>query len=215
MSISLNIPNGRFAVSETKEHILSTALKLFFHKGFKGVTMSELVEVSGMSKGAFYHYFSSKEELYDLSMELFLDKFLESYRLEINESLSLKDNLKEIYNRFTPLLEQLNTSTESAAEGLSNYLIFLQSVMKKPEFRKKMEDYNHQFYHDLSTWIAEAQASGVLKRNIDPHILGIHIAGLMKGVSVLYAFADQSSPASETFNLIIDQLFDQVETSPN
>ncbi len=201
-------------MAETKEHILSTALKLFFSKGFKGVTMSELVESSGMSKGAFYHYFSGKQELYDLSAELFMDNFLDSYRVERNDKISLRDNLKEIYNRFTPIVEQLNSSTESSAEFLSNYLIFLQSLMKKPAFRKKIEAYNQQFYNDLAVWISEAQDRGALKKDLDPHILGMHIAGLMKGVSILYAFADPSKPANETFNRIIDQLFDQIETPP-
>ena len=185
---------------------------MFFKKGFKGVTMSELVEASGMSKGAFYHYFSGKEELYDLSLKLFLTKFMEGYRMELNESLSLRENLKEIYGRFTPIIEQVNSSSQPVAEGLSNYLVFLQSAMKKPEFRMQMEAYNQRFYDDLCTKFSEAQAKGEIKKELDPHILALHIAGLMKGVSVLYAFADHSKPAGYTFKIIIDQLFDQIET---
>ena len=61
---------------DNRHHILATAFKLFFQKGYKEVTMSELVKESGLSKGAFYHYFNSKEELYTHSMEMFMEHFL-------------------------------------------------------------------------------------------------------------------------------------------
>jgi len=46
-------------MTTTKEHILFTALKLILKKGYGNVTMNELVEASGLSKGAFYHYFKT------------------------------------------------------------------------------------------------------------------------------------------------------------
>lgn len=49
---------------DSKEQILKIALLLFLQKGFKGVTMNEIVKMSEFSKGAFYHYFSSKEEVF-------------------------------------------------------------------------------------------------------------------------------------------------------
>ena len=51
-------------VNTTKEHILNVCTHLFLQKGFKEVTMKEIVEKTGMSKGAIYHYFNSKEQLF-------------------------------------------------------------------------------------------------------------------------------------------------------
>jgi len=61
------IPNGRFEkgdkfMNDTREHILKVAFNLFLLKSYKEVTMAELVEKTGMSKGAFYHYF----KIYDI-----------------------------------------------------------------------------------------------------------------------------------------------------
>jgi AcrR family transcriptional regulator len=64
-------------VKDNRTHILATAFRLFFRKGYKSVTMSDLVKESGLSKGAFYHYFNSKEDLYKHSMEMFMDHYLE------------------------------------------------------------------------------------------------------------------------------------------
>jgi AcrR family transcriptional regulator len=199
-------------MSNTKEHILATAFRLFFKKGFKGVTMSELVQSSGLSKGAFYHYFSSKEELYDLSLERFLSQYFDTFELRLDPARSLRENLKALFDQFTPIVDQFGSPAQSAHEGLSNYLIFLQSLMEKPEFRKKMESYNQGFYRELSVHILRAQTEGQIKQDLDPDVLALHITGLMKGVSVLHAFANMSASPSESFKRIIDQLFDQIET---
>ena len=51
-------------MTKTKEYIMDVALKLFLQKNFKEVTMKEIVEKTGLSKGAFYHYFKSKEKFF-------------------------------------------------------------------------------------------------------------------------------------------------------
>jgi len=47
----------------TREHILETALKLFRKRGFERTTMREIAQAAGLSLGAAYHYFPSKEAL--------------------------------------------------------------------------------------------------------------------------------------------------------
>lgn len=44
--------------------ILTAAEELFSKRGFKGTTMQKISEKAGLSKGAVYLYFKSKEELY-------------------------------------------------------------------------------------------------------------------------------------------------------
>jgi AcrR family transcriptional regulator len=51
-------------MNDTKEHIITTSLKLFLQKNFKEVTMKEIVNATRLSKGAFYHYFESKEKVF-------------------------------------------------------------------------------------------------------------------------------------------------------
>src|SRR4051812_2174111 len=52
-------------MNESKEHILVSSLKLFLQKNYKEVTMKDLVQSTGMSKGAIYHYFNSKEQVFE------------------------------------------------------------------------------------------------------------------------------------------------------
>lgn len=201
-------------MNDSKEHILAIAFRLFFQKGYKEVTMNELVKESGLSKGAFYHYFSSKEELYKHSMEMFLTQFMDSYTIEMDDDLSLRQNLKNLYNRFNPIADEINTSSEEKVETLTNYLIFLQKMMRKSEFREKLHNYNTKYYDQLAGWIKKAQDKGEIKPDLDAMVLTRHFTSLMKGIGVLNAFEDHVEPISQTLEKIIDQLFDLIEIHP-
>lgn len=50
---------------------MMAAFKLFLQKGFKEVTMNEILENSGLSRGTFYYYFKSKEQVYAEVIEMF------------------------------------------------------------------------------------------------------------------------------------------------
>lgn len=53
-----------FFFMETREKILHSAKELFSKKGYHNTTVEEIVRHAGLSKGAFYFYFKSKEELF-------------------------------------------------------------------------------------------------------------------------------------------------------
>lgn len=50
---------------EQKDHILNMAIRLFNEKGYDKTTLDEINKISEVSKGTFYHYFKSKEDLLD------------------------------------------------------------------------------------------------------------------------------------------------------
>lgn len=50
--------------NETHQTIMNTALRLFATKGYNGTSMNDIVKDSGVSKGAIYSHFESKERLF-------------------------------------------------------------------------------------------------------------------------------------------------------
>jgi len=48
----------------TKDRILNAAIEVFAAKGYHGTVVDDIVTVSGTSKGAFYHYFPSKQGIF-------------------------------------------------------------------------------------------------------------------------------------------------------
>lgn len=56
-------------VAEKRRQILDKASGLFRQHGFTGVSVSDVMKASGLTHGAFYSHFKSKDELIDRSLE--------------------------------------------------------------------------------------------------------------------------------------------------
>jgi AcrR family transcriptional regulator len=57
-----------------REELLSISENIFLEKGYEQATINDILVASGISKGAFYHYFGSKEEILVASIENIMDK---------------------------------------------------------------------------------------------------------------------------------------------
>ena len=53
----------------TKEEILLVSLRLFAERGYDAVSISMIAEEIGITKGALYRHFVSKQEIYDKILE--------------------------------------------------------------------------------------------------------------------------------------------------
>lgn len=54
---------------QTLEQILLVSSKLFTDKGFEKTSIQDIIDELGMSKGAIYHHFKSKEDILDAVMD--------------------------------------------------------------------------------------------------------------------------------------------------
>ena len=81
----------------TKNKIISSAAKLFSERGYDETTLQDIMKLSGLSKGAIYHYFKSKQEilvyLSNYEKELVSD-FLK--KLVDNKELTAKEKIERV-----------------------------------------------------------------------------------------------------------------------
>lgn len=57
------MPKAVKSDSESKRKLLDAAMKLMIAKGFTATTVDEICSEAGLTKGSFFHYFDSKEDL--------------------------------------------------------------------------------------------------------------------------------------------------------
>lgn len=50
-------------MNDKKKHVIKMAHQLFIEKGFQATSIQDILDYSGIAKGTFYNYFSSKNEL--------------------------------------------------------------------------------------------------------------------------------------------------------
>lgn len=85
--------------------ILDCAIELFREKGYRGTSMADIGNATGLQKGSIYHHFGSKEEILTASMHklnfFFQDKvFAIAYEESKPASIRLKEMLKAIESYF-------------------------------------------------------------------------------------------------------------------
>ncbi len=68
----------------TLQNILSVACKEFLQKGFQGASLRNIVRKAGVTTGAFYGYFKSKEELFDALVKDQYAHILEMYKTTLD-----------------------------------------------------------------------------------------------------------------------------------
>lgn len=119
-----------------KEHIRNRlkekGTELFIKYGIKRTTVDDLVKLTGISKGSFFSFFSSKEEL-------FFTVFTENY-------IKLNDEFKK----------QLNDSEVSLKKAFTSYLINRFTIDKNPLLSVF---YNHEDFEYLNRKISHEKLS--------------------------------------------------------
>lgn len=68
--------------SETQAKILAAATAEFLRKGFRGASLRQIVKSVGVTTGAFYRYYASKEELFDALVMPHARRIMELYEAE-------------------------------------------------------------------------------------------------------------------------------------
>ncbi len=68
---------ARSPSDDTRQNLLQAALRLFGERGYHATSLQDVIDAAGCSKGAFYHYFDSKEDLLLLFHDTFIDHLLE------------------------------------------------------------------------------------------------------------------------------------------
>ena len=152
-------------MKESKEQILLTSLKLFMQKSFKEVTMKEIVEKTGLSKGAFYHYFNSKEQVFAEVIAHFFTGMM-----TINYSLLPQHSLKAFYGGILGRFEENKKASQKLltgqGEGIINdnyyYLIF-DAMRMLPDFRQNQQLEQKVELKAWKTVIASAKTNAEIK----------------------------------------------------
>jgi AcrR family transcriptional regulator len=93
------------SATDTRERVLTTARNLFSSHGFGGTSLQDILGAVGITKGAFYHYFKSKETL----CEIILDQAIEEY-YHLAEAIQDDVAEPESLKRWLLLIIQQNTA---------------------------------------------------------------------------------------------------------
>jgi AcrR family transcriptional regulator len=82
-----------------RNRILKKAQVLFSEKGYENTSVNDIIKSLGVSKGAFYHYFTSKDEVLDaIIMEYSYEMINILYAISYDSSLNALEKYKKMFS---------------------------------------------------------------------------------------------------------------------
>ncbi|OBB70084.1 TetR/AcrR family transcriptional regulator [Mycobacterium sp. 852014-50255_SCH5639931] len=158
----------------TRRKILDAAIEVFGEVGYAAAGWGAIIERTGMTKGALYHHFDSKESLASDILKEGSDALLAAFRNVCGSSSPGLENL--LHGAFT-IVEVLNSDKMvRTAEQLASALSGLNEAAAV-------------FYADLAAKIAEearrAISEGDLRQDVDPEVLSEFLVGAMFGTRLV------------------------------
>lgn len=99
----------------TKVLLLETATQLFSENGYEATGVRDILQTSGVSTGSFYHFFSSKESIF----EAVIERYLQGYTERIGSIFTNED--KSFSARINLFFEELKKTSDGYYHKLQGY----------------------------------------------------------------------------------------------
>lgn len=157
---------------ETRAQILKSAVKLFSIHGYNAASVELICKDAGLSKGAFYHHFESKQALF-LAL---LDGWLKTIdnAIEISRDKSVPETFMQITEAFPFIFE-------SAGDNLPMFLEFwLQASRDDRIWQASIAPYRR--YHEYFTSLIKRGVDEGSFVEVDPDLTARMIVAMAMGL---------------------------------
>lgn len=166
--------------TEREERILNAAADLFIHYGFDKTTVSDIARAAGISKGAIYLHYKSKDELFEALLVREMAVYAETWMTNI-EADPKGGTIGGMYKN---MLGALNSSAFMTAVFKQDGRI-LGNYLRKPDNLFK----NQQFKGTRQEFIKMMQEAGLVRADLDTavtaHIMNMLAFGLVSMEEVM------------------------------
>ncbi|WP_067824934.1 TetR/AcrR family transcriptional regulator [Nocardia inohanensis] len=180
-----------------REQIIDEALRAFADNGYRGASIAEIAERCGLSQPGLLHYFPSKTALLAAVLEqrdrIDYDRFSTSQPLRGKDALMRLVQLVE-YNAHVPGLVRLFTVLTSEA-----------ATADHPAHAWAVERYR-KLAENLARVLAEGQADGVFRADVDMVAVARQITAMMDGLQLQWLLDPERVDMPGIFRAYIEDL---------
>lgn len=185
--------------SHVADDVMRAAVELFATRGYANTSVQQIVEAAGVTKGAMYHYFESKD---DLLFDIY-DRMLSLQKARVDEIIGRGGDTIDVLR--SVCVDVIETSIAQLPEGT----VFLRSVHMLSEPRRREVTRRRRAYHDeFAALITRGQREGVFRDDIPVALLAAHFFSDLHYLSQWY-----SPEGPESATLVAQQITDLFLTS--
>lgn len=197
---------------DTKGNILEVALQLFFTEGYKDVSYQDLIEKTGLSKGAIYHHFKSKEDILVSVFEFFLQNTKQPYVVNPEDNVKSYESFKRLFietkwKQFESFKKVLNTNSLK----INKLLFFIEAVNENEKLKKTVGDLMKQEMKFLEKCFLGLKNNNKLPEGKSPALLAKGLYWMLQGAETMILFEQkkdiQVNDFIKVYNKTINDFF--------
>ncbi len=164
----------------TREKLLETAQHLMLAKGYTATSVEEICEAADLTKGSFFHYFPSKEDL----GKAVLDRYMKTMFQDAHNAPFFKksDPLQRLYGYIDYMIELSKDPTRRSGCLLGNFAQVLTDT--HPEIRTQCAAH-FKFWADMLKQELDAAKAVYKVKGLDTGTLADHFIALFEGSLIL------------------------------
>jgi len=164
---------------DTANRILIQAMRIFLEKGYHGTSVDDITQAAGLTKGALYWHFRSKEDLLKRIVEEFEKRFLDGLIQAVKNVRGDTHDKFEKFFRYNAAFSYYNRELCVSFTTLAAELVGAHHGTE-PEFRRIYKKYQ-KF---LSSLILQGKKEKVFKKEIDPDLAALIIIAFHDGILI-------------------------------
>jgi AcrR family transcriptional regulator len=145
------VPRNSTLESATRERLLQAAMDVFAARGYHGATVDDIVAAAGSSKGAFYHYFPSKQGIF---LKL-LDQVAETVEAGVEAAIDREEGaIGKVEAALRMVLEVASSHRDLAR------ILLIEAAALGPEFEQSRLGIHRRFAAMIQRYLDRAAADG-------------------------------------------------------
>jgi len=174
---------------KTRQRLLQTASEEIHKHGFQGMRVDEVLRISGLQKGAFYHHFNSKVELGYAILEEQINPLLETIWIEPLKSI------KNPITDFPKVLEQIfgDIPNNMLEHGCPLNNLAQEMASQDTGFQERVVILFDNWITAYTLLFGEAQANGHVRKDINAEDIARFLVAILEGC--ISIFKAEQSPA--------------------
>jgi AcrR family transcriptional regulator len=180
---------------ETREAILSASLKLFAKHGFTSTSVDDIGRAAGVTKGAVYWHFKSKDDLFSAILARIRDRWQEVIFRPVSARIGARERLELLFDSYQAFFGEAPETC-----------LFLQRVLLEEHdvFSPQVGRVFRQTARFIEKILEQGKASGEFRKDLDSLLTAHQIIGALSGAS-------QQSLANRSLGL--NHLIEEVKQS--
>ena len=127
-------------MNDTRDFIVERAFCLFLQRGYEGISIRDIQEAVGLSKGAIYHYFRSKEDIFGEAMDRYLLPAIQTLpeALDPESATPLRDAMDASLEWRDAYIARLRLITEQKGDDFRFFRLLFQVGEYYRDFHDKL-----------------------------------------------------------------------------